>query len=209
MLFAAWLGGSFGVFYATNLISDPDSSIEARFTALRMCVTATVVPAASMALIAPVGLSMAAVSGAIQLGMASLIVIWVFGVIWFVLALISHLSERGTTASELVNRTYEWLQLTILIVVMAVAAYALLTDSGIPSSWLALKLLVFACLIVTALGSRRYLQRAADSVATISDSASTADLEASVKRCLKRARPYIFVSWLLLIGETVLGIVAR
>jgi len=61
ILFAYWLGGDLGVFYASRFVSNPDLGREARKTAAAIMLAVDMSPRICMVLILPTGLHLAAI----------------------------------------------------------------------------------------------------------------------------------------------------
>ncbi|MEJ2601713.1 MAG: hypothetical protein P8172_00225 [Gammaproteobacteria bacterium] len=205
VLFAYWLGGDLGVFYASRFVSNPDLGREARETAAAIMLAVDLSPRVCMVLILPVGLHLAAIRGELPISDPGLGLMWLLALLWLALVIAVHYIHAPLPARFL-QRTDLVIRLGVILATAGLAVRHYVDPEWIRSDWVALKLLLFAVTVACGLAIRFALIPFGPAFATLMEEGSRPDTEGAIQRSLGRARPFVIAIWITLVLEAVLGI---
>ncbi|WP_405238697.1 hypothetical protein [Lentisalinibacter orientalis] len=208
ILFAYWLGGDLGVFYASRFVSNPDLGREARKTAAAIMLAVDMSPRICMVLILPAGLHLAAIRQQLPLSDAALALMWVASFVWLALVLAVHFVHAPPAARAL-QRTDFGLRLVVIAATAGAAVWHIVDPAWIRGDWIALKLLLFAVTVGCGLAIRIALKPFGPAFASLMEEGSRPATEGAIQRSLTRARPFVIVIWVALVLEAALGIFQR
>ncbi|MFO1510751.1 MAG: hypothetical protein U1F31_13415 [Steroidobacteraceae bacterium] len=206
LLFAYWLGADLGVLYAARFAADAGSSLETRQTISRIMAFVDLAPRLSVPLVGATGVSMAVLSGAFEIRRIWIWVAWFAAIIWVCSNLYIYLHRADRSRIQPVLRFDAWWR-AILLVVAAGAAIAALLGAGITSDTaLALKLLLFALAVALSLVLRALFKPYRPALQRIATGGDNAIESAVMASALARARPIVFLIWLLVITAAAVGL---
>jgi len=208
VLFAYWLGGDLGVFYASRFVSNPDLGREPRKTAAAIMLAVDLSPRICMVLILPVGLHLAAIAQQLPLSDLALVALWLGSMAWLGLVLAVHFVQMPT-AARLLQRTDFALRLAVIGATAGVALWHVVDPDWIRSDWIALKLFLFAVTVACGLAIRIALRPFGPAFASLMEEGSRPATEGAIQRSLTRARPFVVVIWVALVLAAALGIFQR
>lgn len=205
ILFAYWLGGDLGVFYASRSVTNPDLGREARSIATRIMLAVDLSPRICMVLILPVGIHMAVIRNQLMLSDTTVISIWLAALFWLLLVLCVHFVP-ASRAAEALRRVDFSFRLLVIAVTVGLALWQLVAPAQIQADWIALKLLIFGILVACGLAIRIALRPFGPAFASLLEQGSTPTTEAAIQRSLGRARPFVLAIWTGLVISAVLGV---
>ena len=208
VLFAYWLGGDLGVFYASRFVSNPDLGREARETAAAIMLAVDLSPRICMVLILPVGLHLAAMRGQLPISEPGLGLMWLLALLWLGLVITIHYVNAPLPA-RLLQRTDFAIRLLVIVATAGVAVRHFVDPEWIRADWLALKLLLFAVTVACGLAIRMVLTPFGAAFASLMEEGPRPDTEGAIQRSLSRARPFVIAIWIALVLEAMLGIFQR
>ncbi len=208
ILFAYWLGGDLGVFYASRFVSNPDLGREARKTAAAIMLAVDMSPRICMVLILPTGLHLAAIRQQLPLSDSALALMWVAAFVWLALVLAVHF-VHVPPAARILQRTDFGLRLVVIAATAGAAVWHLVDPGWIRGDWIALKLLLFAVTVGCGLAIRIALKPFGPAFASLMEGGSRPATEGAIQRSLTRARPFVIAIWIALVLEAALGIFQR
>lgn len=205
ILFAYWLGGDLGVFYASRSVSNPDLGKTARAVAARIMLAVDLSPRVCMVLILPVGLHMASIRNQMPMSDIALIGVWLAAALWLALVLLVHfVHHRG--AGTVLQRVDFGFRLLVIAATVGTAGVQLARPEWIRADWISLKLLLFGILVGCGLGIRIALRPFAPAFTKLMSEGSTPNTEAAIQLSLGRARPFVIAIWIGLVLAAALGI---
>lgn len=153
----------------------------------------------------PLGFTLAAFLGLVPLGGAGLAALWVLSALWFGYMWLVH--WRRKTPGGRALAVWDWRLRYLLIVLFAGSAlWSLATGRPYPTTWLALKVLLFAGVMACGIAVRHYIREAyRDALPAIAEGRATAEDEATFRRLMARATWALVVLWTLLFTIGALG----
>jgi hypothetical protein len=213
VLFAVWLGGDLGVYYASRFVLRPDLSPEARSTAAQIMNGMDQCPKVCLVLFLPSGVTLMAAErhGAELAGFAlftwwQAALVWVAASAWLVMTIADH-HGRG----PMIRRADWTLRIALATALVTIAAYTLLADRpfGVTTNprWLGAKVALYALTIVCGLLIRVRLRPFGPAFAQLMKDGSTPQVERALHRSVKGCLPYVFAIWATLIVIAALGII--
>lgn len=208
ILFAYWLGGDLGVFYASRFVSNPDLGREARKTAAAIMLAVDMSPRICMVLILPAGLHLAAIRQQLPISDPALAVMWLAALAWLGLVLAVHFVHAQPAARAL-QRTDFVLRIVVIGATAGPAVWHLVDPDWIRGDWIALKLFLFAVTVACGLAIRIALKPFGPAFASLMEEGSRPATEGAIQRSLTRARPFVIAIWIALVLEAALGIIQR
>ena len=203
LLFVYWLGGDLGVYYSSRYIVRSDISEEARNTAAKIMFWLDQGPRICMTMILPTGIHLAAAMNYIELPPAGLLLIWLVCFAWLANVIFLHATGNQPLGKRLANIDF-WFRVLAIPVLGGIAIYVMLNDLVV--GWLALKLLIFACLVACGLIVRIFLKPFAPAFADMIQQGATDEGNAIMAVSLKRCRYVVSMIWLGLLVNAALGI---
>lgn len=203
LVFAYWLGGDIGAFYASGILTDKRVPPAGRAVAARVLSNIDMAPRSALILAGPTGLGLAVVKGWLSVPPAAMAAIWAGCALWLVLVWRAHLLHTtASTPAGQVERLIRFLALGLC----AAAGLAILTGALQAPLFIGLKLLVLATAIGAGLFIRVLLKPFGSSLSPILAGRGTAADEAAIAVSLARARPLVLFIWACLLLAALLGL---
>jgi|GEM_PF-369240 hypothetical protein len=158
-------------------------------------------PRTALILTMTIGFTLAAQLGLARLDNAALATLWIGALAWWVLARPRWAGSPAATDTTRVTTDWELRSRQVLALTFAfIGVQSLVTDGPLAARWLAIKVLLFAAVIVCGIIVRQQLQSAADTSRRLAASAAETTLgQAAVARSITSARRWSQVSWALLL----------
>ncbi len=196
-----WLGADLGVFYSSYFVTDEKLSTETRVTTARILFALDQAPRICMPLILAFGVHLAYRLGMWNLPAVAVAAAWLICLGWLAMVLTLHV--RGQNAKGLTTFDY-WFRVAVVAVLSAYATYAL--AGGHVTTWLAVKLLVFAGLVACGLMVRRGLRPFGPAFTALVQGRAGDEDNAAIRGSLARTRPFVVAIWAGLLVNTALGL---
>lgn len=202
LVFAYWLGGDLGAFYASRFLSAPGMSAERRLLAAKIVGDVDMAPRTALILALPTGLLLARQTGYISLswpiiwGVSALFAAWV-ALLW-----LRH-HRHGSAAQRWPGR-FDLAFRGTSIIALSLTAGASFTGYADWPVFLAGKLLLLAAAIALGLLLRRLLVPLEPALAALGGP-EAAFGEAELNRLMRCARPLVVAIWACLLAAAFLG----
>jgi len=205
VLLVYWLGADISVFYSSLQIIKPENSPETRAAIVRVLSFVNFFPSVASILMLPVGLTLAAGKGLSPIEGGWLVLVWGLAAIWLLIS-VGAASQRGTALGKSYSNIDLWIRI-VLIAILTIAAIASFAN-GAPfaSNWLALKVLLFAYVLVCGLGIRFTFANFGVAFGRFMAEGSTPETEAALRVPVIRVKPWVLSLWAGLVVMSLLGI---
>jgi small-conductance mechanosensitive channel len=208
LLFVYWLGGDLGVFYSSRFVVRPDLKPESRVIAAKIMLDLDLIPRICMTLMITVGGLLTEYIGIPHpwWQMAGIILL---GPVWLFMVLFLHFRE-GTDAAKKIAKYDMALRWAVVIAIPISVGYSVLTDRLTDHPWVAVKLLIFAGLVLCGIMVRTQIGPFFATLIKLrkGQEVSDADNEAMIAS-LGVVRRYVFTIWVGVFLEGAIGIFNR
>jgi hypothetical protein len=143
LLFVYWLGGDLGVFVTSRFVANRNLSMDERFRFMSALLACDMGPRSSLILLIPVGLEMARIIGVIEVSAAVGGAVWLLALIWLAANWWMFFNERHPLTPKIRDIDL-YLRFALIPIIGGTAIYAIATGNIVLTTWLQVKLLVFA-----------------------------------------------------------------
>lgn len=205
VLLVYWLGADIGVFYSSLQVIKTEHPPETRAAIVKVLTFVNYFPATASILMLPVGLQLAAGVDASPITGAWLILVWAGAFAWLGLAH-SSAKRRGTPLGKRLANA-DLAVRVVLIAVLGIAAVASFVG-GEPfrNNWVALKVLLYAYILVCGLGIRFSFAPFGPAFRRLMAEGSTPEIEAAIRRPVLIVKPWVLALWGGLVVMALIGI---
>lgn len=205
LLFVYWLGGDLGTFYSSKFVANAELSVEARGTAATIMMAVDQAPRICMTLILPFGLHLAYNMGIFDVNFSLIVAIWIISIGWFAMVVVQHVDHSSAFIPALIRLDF-WFRLVMIVALTVIGSYALLFNSIFSADWAAIKLLVFAGLMVCGLLIRVQFKPFGPAFETLLREGPSDAVNQSISSSIARSKPFVYVIWLGLLFNAALGL---
>lgn len=200
-----WLGGDLGTFLSSRLVVDSSLTPAQRQVALRIMLACDQGPKLGMPLIFPLGFSVAALGHVIEPPMWLHLTVWGVALLWF--ANVNYLYFSTDAAAKARMTTIDlWFRVLLVALLLAIGIGALTGAGLFHADWLAAKIIVFALLVSCGIHIRLQLKPFVPAFVQLITGGSTPAIEQTLRQCIARCRPAVFLIWAGLIVNSALGL---
>ena len=203
LLFAYWLGGDLGVFYASRAVVDSKLAPDTRRAAARVMLGIDQAPRICLVLMLPTGLHLASLLGLLPLPSFGIALLWIASLAWLALVLTLHLG-KSLQAAALFAQIDLGLRIAVIAAAAVLALGSLAGAHWLRADWLAWKLLIFAAIVLCGIIVRLQLRPFGAALARLSREEKDADLV--LRQSIARCRPFVFAIWGGLFANAALGL---
>lgn len=205
VLFAYWLGGDFGVYVCSRYVVRADLPVAERERFLEALMAIDIMPRTAIVLLPAVGLQLATMRGAIDLGAGGLAVFWVLDAIWLAVVWMAYRTLRRPSGVHWQQIDVAWR--FVLVVGLVWAGIQSLRHGGpVHSNWIATKLLVYSALLMVGLYLRVSIRGWREGFIHLRNGEQGPAVDALFTGAHRRARYAAWLFWLLIITMAWLGI---
>jgi hypothetical protein len=206
LLLVYWLGGDLGVFYCAGFLIRPELPPATRRVVMQILHVLDQAPRICMALMLPVGTSLAVRTGYVQAPPWVVIGVWLLGAVWLGFVLI-HATGAQTPLGRRIAPFDLALRVLVIAVLLAIVVWSA-SGAGPTASqgWLTAKLFVFALVVLNGLAIRVTFRPFRPAYFALLQHGSSAAIEATLARTVRRVRPVVLSLWGLLVVEAWLGL---
>jgi hypothetical protein len=206
VLFAYWLGADLGVFLHGKRLTREDIPLAERLRTREIGVLIDMAPRTALVLMVPVGFTLSIAWGSPIQGVA-LGALWVFGLLWLWLVWEVHHKKN-----EPVGKTLQTIDFSIRYVVLAgmlgIGGYSLVMGEPVAATWLAVKMVMFAGIIMNGIWLRLIGGRWAVAFDQIRKGGEYVAIgEQMLKDNRKTALKAVMLIWFLVAAMAFLGVV--
>lgn len=209
LLFVYWLGADLGVFLGSRYVARADLPTPERLRFLEMLLKVDMGPRTALILMVPVGFTLATQLGLTPFAAGLLPAIWVIAILWLILAWRLFLMGRDPRAQSLA-RLDHWIRVTVAALFLSLGALSLVEGTPVTARWLALKMLLFAVVVVLGLLLRRVIRDWALGFGVLNAPDATAEAIAGANTTIfsayRRATRLAHTLWLLVALIALLGV---
>ncbi|MFV8784248.1 hypothetical protein ACNKU7_17640 [Microbulbifer sp. SA54] len=205
LCFVYWLGGDLGTFYASRYVTRPDLSPQARSTALTIMMGCDQGPRFCMPLILPLGLQLAHMTGQWSVEPVWLWLSWGFCLGWLGLVATLHFAHGKSFVPALTQFDF-YLRIVLIVGLLALAGYALATKFILTASWLAIKLGIFALLVLCGLLIRMRLKLFGAAWGRLMAGDSSDAVNQTISSSIASCRPFVYLIWVGLLVNAAYGL---
>ncbi|QKX18511.1 hypothetical protein [Microbulbifer sp. YPW1] len=205
LCFVYWLGGDLGTFYASRYVTRSDLSPQARNTALTIMMGCDQGPRFCMPLILPLGLQMAHMSGQFTVAAGWLWLAWAFSLGWLLMVATLHFAH-GKSFVPALTRFDFYFRVGIIVLLLSLAVYALISNVIFPSDWLAIKLGIFALLVLCGLMIRVRLKSFGAAWGKLMSGDESDSVNRSIRSSIASCRPFVYAIWVGLLANAAYGL---
>lgn len=213
VLFAYWLGGDVGVYYASRYILKSDLGPEARAVSTKIMHGVDIAPRVSLVLFLPSGITLMALGPLgdeffVQGWLLALV--WVCGLAWLAVSLIDY---RGgdTPLARLSQKADLLVRYALSAGLVGVAAYTMVVAEpfGVDTNpkWLGAKVAAYGLCIFCGVMIRRQLAPFGPAFGRLVTSGSTPEVERAILGSIRRCEPWVYGIWTLVLVAALLGVV--
>lgn len=202
LVFAYWLGGDLGAFYASSLLVDPDRPPQARAAAATILMTVDMAPRMGLIFAFPTGLAVSITRGWLDLSPVWIAPAFGAAALWAIAAWLVHLKAGPAALAARFDAAVRWIG---LIAFGAAGAAGLLGLLDMPA-FLALKLAILGFAVACGLMIRRALKPFGPAFAALISGSADARADQVIAASLAHAKVYVLMIWAGLISAAALGV---
>ena len=208
LLFVYWLGGDLGVFYSSRFVARRDLKPETRAIAAKIMLDLDLIPRCCMALMLTVGGILTEFIG-VPHPTYQMVGIILLGPVWLSCVLYLHF-RHGAGAYAAITKFDMFLRWAIVIGV-PVSVWIHWDSNNLGDyPWVAVKLILFALLVLSGIMIRRYLGPFINAVVLVGQGKEpTPDQEDALDASLFKVRFFVFSIWAGVFIEGLIGIANR
>lgn len=205
VLLVYWLGADISVFYSSLQIIKPENAPETWAAVARVLNFVNAFPGIASILMLPVGLMLAAGKGLSPIDGGWLVLPWALAAIWLFIS-VSAASQRGTPLGKTYASIDLWIRIVLIAVLIIAAIVSFTNGEPFASNWLALKVLLFAYVLVCGLGIRFTFAQFGPAFGRLMAEGSTPEVEAALRVPVLRVKPWVLGLWAGLVAMSLIGI---
>lgn len=205
LCFVYWLGGDLGTFYASRYVARPDLSPQARSTALTIMMGCDQGPRFCMPLILPLGLQLAYMSGQWSVAPIWLWLAWGLCLGWLALVATLHFAHGKAFIPKLTKLDF-YLRVVLIVGLLTLAGYALATNFILSADWLAIKLGIFALLVMCGLFIRMRLKVFGAAWGKLMSGDTSEPVNQVIRSSIASCRPFVYLIWVGLLVNAAYGL---
>lgn len=205
VLFAYWLGGDFGVYVCSRYVVRPDLPITERERFLDALMAIDIMPRTAIVLLPAVGLQLATMRGAVDIGAGGLAVVWLLDAIWLSVVWMAYRTLRQPSGARWQQIDVAW-RFVLVVGLLWAGVQSLRQGTPVHSNWIATKLLVYAALLMVGLYLRISIRGWRAGFARLRNGEQGPAVDALFANAHRRARYAAWLFWLLIITMAWLGV---
>lgn len=202
LMFAYWLGGDIGVFYASTLLTDDKRDTTGRLAAGKILADVDLVPRFCLLMALPTGLALANSRGWLEIGGAWLAGAFAIAFAWSFLVYQLHVRHTGMETMKRLDTGARF----FLFAALASSGAAGLFDVIAMPLFIALKLLILAFTVSMGLTVRIVLKPFGPAYVRLAMQGADPETNETIKSALGKARPAVMAIWLSLGLAAWLGV---
>lgn len=202
LVFAYWLGGDIGAFYASTILTDTRQQAAARAAAAKVLNNVDMAPRSALILTFPTGYALAATKHWIAVPGWTIATVSAAGLAWLALAWFLHLRHAPTPLPRRIDLLIRW---GVLAALLFIAVTGELGETPL-MLFLRLKCAILAAAIGAGLLIRLTLAPFGPAFGKMLAEGPTAETDAVIDRALAQSRPLVLSLWALLLAAAFLGL---
>lgn len=205
LLLVYWIGPDIAVFIWSRSAVNPQLGPEQRVAAGRMMTAIDLVPRVCLALFLTVAGILSETYGITHpwWQMAGIVLL---GPVWLFIVLGAWL-KQGSDVGRTLAKLDIWVRIALVVGIPVSVVYSSMTGRLEDTPWITGKLMMLAAIILLGLVMRIRLQAFFDGVDTLEADGPSPETDRRMATSLKRAQPFVYAIWLLLLWAALLGVV--
>lgn len=203
---AYWLGGEWGVFNASRLLTNANLSLAERKRHMETAYRIDILPRTGIVLLLPLGLHLGYNMGYQPLGGNWLVGMWLFTAAWVALV-ITAFFKRKSPFYMVLTKTDEAIRYVVIPALFAVGVYSLVTGGPLSAGWYAAKAVIFSGLLIIGLLLRYIMRDWITIFNQLEAIGGSAELEAKLASALAFGRKLAYFYWAGIMTNAFLGAV--
>jgi hypothetical protein len=156
-LFVFAIGGDIAVHYIGQYLTRDKLSLEERLRVRQMRFIVDMSARSALVLLLPVGFTLAQAYGSPISG-NWLVTLWMASLLWLLLVWLVHVN-KGTPLGERLGKLDIGIRYAVIIAMASFGGYCLITGGPIAHTWLAIKIVLFAVILLNGLWIRQIVKR--------------------------------------------------
>lgn len=204
-LLVYWLGPDFGVYIASDYVSRKNTPVEERLRFLAAIIRMAQVSRNCLILLLGVGLWLAAELGGSMLTGLPLYGCLAAVAIWFGLSVYMY-PIQGTPLGRMLNRVDQWIRYALIVVLPMIAILSFMGQGPFEFNWVALKVLLFAFLLINSIQQRAVAVHWKGALAQMKEDPTSAEAQAVFDSTLPRAQINAYLTWTITLAIAFLGV---
>ena len=184
---------------------NPENSVETRIAVAKVRNFVNWFPNITSILMLPVGLMLAAGRGISPIEGSWLVLPWILSGTWL-LILVGTITQRGTSIGKIYGNLDYLIRYVLIAVLIFSALLSFFGEGPFGSNWLALKILIYAYVLICSLGIRFTAAASGPAFGRLITEGSTPEIEEAIKKPAKRVKPWVLGLWAGLLAMALLGI---
>ncbi len=213
VLFAYWLGGDVGVYYASRYILKSDLGPEARSVSTKIMHGVDIAPRISLVLFLPSGITLMALGplgDEFFLNGWWLLPVWIGGLTWLAVSLVDY--RGGDTPMARFSQQADLLVrygLSAVLVAMGLYTMIVTEPFGVDTNpkWLGAKVIAYGLCIFAGVMIRHELKAFGPAFGHLVTAGSTPDVERAIRSSIRRCEPWVYSLWSLVLLAAALGVI--
>jgi hypothetical protein len=205
LLLVYWIGPDIAVFIWSRSAVNPQLGPEQRVTAGRMMTSIDLVPRVCLALFLTVAGILSDTYGITHpwWQMAGIVLL---GPVWLFIVLGAWM-KQGTDFGRTLAKLEIWVRIALVVGIPLSVVYSSMTGRLEDTPWITGKLMILAAVILLGVVMRVRLQGFFDGVDKLEAAGPSPETDQQMATSQKRAQPFVYAIWLLLLWAALLGVV--
>ncbi len=206
LLFVLWLGADVGVFLLGQHFRKRDLyTLDQRIALLKLLVIVDLTPRTAWALMVPLSLTVSYMGGWWHVPLALIWAAWVIAAAWLWLVFDAHAHDMTPRAAR--NRKIEsWIRYLLCAFYLWLGGESVLTGHPIAPGWLAWKALLFGVIFAAAIMIDYSFKPVGPQLGKLLAEGSSDETEVPLRRTMDRTRIWVWITYLLLMATSYLGV---
>ena len=205
LLFAYWLGADWGVYVNSRYVADASLSLAERRRFLQASFRIDLMPRIAFPLLLAVGLQIAAFYGLWPVVGPFMFAVWAAACGWLALNVAGYV-RQGTPHGDRLRTIDQYVRMMLAPLLIGVGAWSAVAGQPIAMRFVALKVLVFGCMIVVGLVLRAIMRNWALGFRRLATEGPSTEVDEIFQRSLAKARYVAFGMWSLSALMAILGV---
>lgn len=205
-LFVFAIGGDIAVHYIGQYLTRDELNLDERLRVREMRFIVDMSARTALVLLLPVGFTLAQAYGSPISG-NWLLLVWIAAMSWLMLVWLVHFN-KGTPYGERLRKLDIWIRYAIMVSMASFGGFCLISNGPISSNWLAIKIVLFAVILLNGVWIRQIAGRwqgAFDLVKAGGESAMRGEL--LIKELQRKTNQAALCIWVLVVLMAFFGIV--
>jgi hypothetical protein len=189
LIFGFWIGADIAVLYATRYVINERYSVETRAAFARALFRLDTSPTVCLTLQLPIGLTMASIMGLLRIDTVWLVLAWLLAITWMLVML--RMIHGSTLASLALRRVERGFRIVLTLGLLGFGILSLLTGWPFIVPWLAVKVLLFAVIMIATIGIDECVKPFFPALNRLVEGDTGPAVNAVVASSLTRAYPFV------------------